>query len=722
LKLTLAFAAMMLGWSRATPLLASESTCANERLRHESLVNTSTGVPYSTELAECRGYEMVSPSITNDNAYFAQTFPAASGDAAIFTPIKTGLPGLPSAVNGEDHSYEATRTPYGWVTTSLLPAFVEPNTGGEVIAASPNFFSVVLSSPTSLTQTGGPAGSKITNFFEWEPNGDTSWVSQGPLGQPTAATQWGGATADMSHLVFATRSPLVSQDTHLAGYEVYDRADTNTTQLVGILPDGETPNCGASLASSPLGNAVAEYGHAIGFQSPSDLVNSEPSEYPTCAPSKSPPQLYVRINDEQTLQVSHPAEGVVDTHGTQEAHYAYMTPSGQRVLFTTSGALTSNADTAGDTTDDLYVCEIVEEVGQSACKLNDISATGLADPDGARVQGVLGASQGGDVVYFAAKGRLTSQAGDGALNLYVWAEGRLSYIAALGDDDARDWSNDSDDWTGKTTEVTPDGSDLLFESTVDLAGATTNGFSEIYRYELAGGRLSCVSCGGTSVTPAGNARLATQTAGDSGSMSEPLSMTDDGKTVVFVSPSRLLSENRDMEPEPEVYEWHNGNLALITPANGNEYNSQYPTILLGATPSGGDVFFSTSQSLVPEDENSGDRDVYDARVDGGFPAPPTPEKQCESIAECRNGTTTLSAPTIASLTPGAVGNVPPPRTVPKPRVPSSPSRAALLRRALARCKRLKGAKGKSCETAARKKYGPKSKSKLKPRQKKKGET
>src|ERR1700731_1610586 len=50
-------AALALG---AAPALSAE-TCPNSQVRAESNVNPATGQPFSTQLPDCRAYEMVSP-------------------------------------------------------------------------------------------------------------------------------------------------------------------------------------------------------------------------------------------------------------------------------------------------------------------------------------------------------------------------------------------------------------------------------------------------------------------------------------------------------------------------------------------------------------------------------------------------------------------------------------------------------------------------------------
>jgi hypothetical protein len=69
------------------------------------------------------------------------------------------------------------------------------------------------------------------------------------------------------------------------------------------------------------------------------------------------------------------------------------------------------------------------------------------------------------------------------------------------------------------------------------------------------------------------------------------------------------------------------------------------------SPDGSDIFFDTTQGLVPQDTD-GAPDVYDARVDGGFPPEPGPIQPCSGDA-CQ-GPLTNPAPL---LIPGSVVQV-----------------------------------------------------------------
>jgi hypothetical protein len=700
-----------------TPALATTGTCPNEQLRHESDTNPTTGVPYSAELPECRAYELVSPAEKNAQHLFGGDS-APDGNAEIMRTV-TALPGSPT---GATSAYVARRAPGGWATAPLAPANDNPDNQnaldlGEV---GSDFSTVFLGDDNDLVPGDGDA--YFLNLFAVGEEGSLAWVSQGPTGgvetppkeEPEYEARLGGASVSLSHVVFeVTYGELLPEDTHGYGSEIYDRVGGATTELVGLLPDESVPVCGASLGEQP-GSAIGGYyptsvaadtavsaeGTAVFFRSP------DPGATSSC-PAETPPQLYVRINDERTAEISAPAQGVTDPHGEQEAHYASSTPNGDRVFFTSEGALTANADTDSDTTEDLYECEIIETAGKPACSLTDLSSAGLTDPDGSQVQGVVDVSENGEVVYFVAKGKLTAQATSGALNLYASDGGHISYIAALGVGDSRTWSGKS---SLRNARVTPDGAHLLFSSSASLTGYATNGDQELYLYDLSGGSLTCISCGAEGGAKAStNAELLGDFGGtfSQGVHAPQSNLSDDGETVFFDSPESLAGV--DTHGISNVYEWHDGTVTLISPPG------EYPAYFDDASPDGSNVFFETHDVLVGQDQDGGDNNVYDARVDGGYPAPPQKEAGCSSNETCKNAGTSLSTLTPASLTSTGDGNIlpppPPPKTVTTVTKSKPLTNAQKLAAALKACKKEKAKKRQACEAGAHRKYGPRPKAK-----------
>ena len=71
----------------------------------------------------------------------------------------------------------------------------------------------------------------------------------------------------------------------------------------------------------------------------------------------------------------------------------------------------------------------------------------------------------------------------------------------------------------------------------------------------------------------------------------------------------------------------------------------------GVDASGGDVLFTTADPLIPSDVDNGQRDVYDARVGGGFPLVPGGESGVCSAGSCEGP---VSSPAV--VPPGSVSN------------------------------------------------------------------
>jgi len=122
--------------------------------------------------------------------------------------------------------------------------------------------------------------------------------------------------------------------------------------------------------------------------------------------------------------------------------------------------------------------------------------------------------------------------------------------------------------------------------------------------------------------------------------------------------------------------------------------------LLGIDASGEDVFFETTDSLVPADVDS-QVSWYDARVEGGFPAPSSP---LGCSGEACQGTVpsepVFSTPSSAAVTGGK--NLPASPGKPPPKVLTN---AEKLAKALRACRKQHGRRRRvACERAARRRY------------------
>jgi hypothetical protein len=152
---------------------------------------------------------------------------------------------------------------------------------------------------------------------------------------------------------------------------------------------------------------------------------------------------------------------------------------------------------------------------------------------------------------------------------------------------------------GSGVLISPNGRFVEVATSTRLTEEAPTSAVEIYLFDLDSGETHCVSCDGSA--DAGPAQA--------GFVISQAAPTDEGE-VFFSTATSLVSG--DSNGEPDVYSYKGGHVHLISRATAGT-----KSLLAGATPSGHDVFFTSTDKLVSQDIDSA-ADVYDARVGGGF--------------------------------------------------------------------------------------------------------
>jgi hypothetical protein len=360
-----------------------------------------------------------------------------------------------------------------------------------------------------------------------------------------------------------------------------------------------------------------------------------------------------------TIKLSTPESGVIDPNGEQPAAFVGATADGGMAFFLSSGKLTADATTGfGDEGRDLY------RFDASTGDLVDLTVD-VGDEVGAEVQGLLGMSEDGSYVYFAANGVLAAGAAPGNCNLnqpagacsiYVAHGTTISFVARVEPAAGSGLMHDQFNWTptsapfgsGETEQaaarVTPDGQTLLFRSNRQITSYRNEGAREIYRYHVGDPGPTCISCNPTNAAPSGSADLTDPVSKGTGPRltfaQTTRNLSSDGNRVFFETPDPLAVN--DTNGVSDVYEWEapkTGTCESNSQNGGCLYllssgSSELPSHFADASPSGDDAFVFTAQSLVYQDRDEL-VDLYDARVNGGIPSQNVPEATpCDGEAAC----------------------------------------------------------------------------------------
>jgi hypothetical protein len=571
-------------------------------------------------------------------------------------------------------------------------------------------------------------------------------------------------SVDLSEVVFEDELPLTEESEHLtnlgepeqeefeaackevpkgrACWEghgdlyVWSEAAQPSVRLVSVLPNGEPVR--GTLAGS-VGESVADYRHAVSADGSRIFFEAEGNLY--TRENGGQPQSALDQHGECTepakactIQLDLPQGGKGAGGGGK---WLGANVQGTKVFFTDEASNGLTSTTIEGSGSNLYEYELPSEADAPG-RLVDLT------PDAnAEVLGVSGVSEDGSNVYFVADGALPASgenseettAEAGQPNLYVSYEGATKFVATLDGDDRCDWTSSAGcnviepgkpADTGLTARVSGNGRYLAFNSVNSLThydnvgpacvpfyenGGFQNKYlpgscEEIFLYEAGEGNLACVSCEPGGAAPsAGGATIDWAAEPDSGEVKElypQRNVSESGQ--VFFETAEALLPRQDTNGIRDVYEYEHSALHLISSGTSNA-----PSYFLDASADGSDVFFATAQKLLPRRDTDAVYDVYDARVDGGFPEPASPPLPCESEG-CAAGAAppaVFSAPDSATF--AGPGNVTQTAAPLKPKSRMS-ARARKLVRALRVCRKDRSRKRRaSCERQARKKYDAKPK-------------
>jgi hypothetical protein len=709
--------------------IASAEVCKNEARRVEQ---------GSTYLPDCRAYELVTPA--EKGATQALVFGGLTDTRAI--PAENGeRVGLSTHAflgsNPGSHGTNAvfSRGASSWEMTSLQP------TGAGEVNFAPDLFS------SELTQVGIEAYSSPGAIERHSP---TQTFEVGLPGGPypsvvatTPAPEVGkaqerlvGSSSDFSHVVLSSLDgsllPVTAGTADSGKPNLYDWVD-GQLHVVNVTNEGKlVSECGAVLGYGPViegpddSRAVWSEGSSskIFFTSPYRTVFNETGG-PGCTAGGEPPenaeQLYMRVNDSETVNVSAPQlEGTVPCDpGTWPVRYQGASADGSKVFFTTESELTPDHTMCHSQPDmELYEYDTVTRKltrvsrGEPGTPLSTADANVKTEKEYPAV-----VSEDGSAVYFAAQHKLTEDAAEDPseydLYRYDTATSKIRLVAVVGEPSYGG---------SEYGYATPNGEFYLFPSMGVSGQLRGQGHNEMYLYDNADGKVMCVSCGSGVVAPALGQAVGPRNELNGILTPQDLTppfipMSENGRYVFFNSTARLVSQDSNSAEEPnggaapgqDVYEWEADGTGGCAEANGCTHlissgTDEHFSVLLGISQDGSNVFFATFAQLAPQDVDT-QPDIYDARIDGGFAAPAAPVRcSGESCRLIPSAPAVISTPLSATFS--GVGNIVP--SAPNlTAMPKSLSRGRKLAKALNACGKEPRKKRARCKAQARKRYGAK---------------
>ena len=426
----------------------------------------------------------------------------------------------------------------------------------------------------------------------------TNLLSTGPTGGNGAFdASVEGFSDDGAHAFFQTDEPMVAADTDTS-VDIYERTGSTTT-LISTGPAG-----GNGAFPADFYDASKDGSRAV-FETDESLVSED---------TDTTKDVYERVGSTTNLVSTGP-----NPVGTPiDSFFLGTSQDGLHIFFMSYEPLVAADDDSGRR--DIY------ERFNGQTRLVSTGPT----TNNALVEATWGGNTpDGSGVYFMTEEKLVSGDTDSSRDVYERSDGTTTTHISIGS------SGGNGTPSAFFDAVSIDGSRVFFNTAESLVPGDTDGYRDIY--QRAGGTTTQVSVGP-----------------DGGNGPQPAlfgGISLDGSRVFFETRESLVAGDTDgMCPdasEPplfilpcfDVYERSGGNTTWLSSGGNGAHNASFAAI----SQEGGRVFYSTTETLLAADADSGARDVYErfgasTNLISQGPAGGTGNHQAEFVGASTDGT------------------------------------------------------------------------------------
>jgi hypothetical protein len=390
----------------------------------------------------------------------------------------------------------------------------------------------------------------------------TDLISTGPTGgNGPKDNDFGGVSADGTHVYFTTSESLVSTDTD-AATDVYERVGATTT-LISTGPTGGNGAIGARFAG------VSTDGSHVFFDTTEKLASTD---------TDSAWDVYERFGG-NTVQVS---TGPLGGNAGIDSFYVGSSVDGGRVFFTSYDQLT--ADDTDSSRKDVY-----ERSGGTTTLLS----TGPAGGSGPYGADFSRATADGSIVFFRTQESLVGTDTDASLDIYKRTGGTTTLVSV-----GQINGNGAYDVTYRGNSQ--DASRMFFDTAEQLTPSDTDTYRD--SYERSGGVTTLLSTGPNG----GNGPFDASMVG----------LSADSSKIWLETSESLVSGDADggceddlgnpTQPCLDVYERTAGTTNWISTGGNGPREASFAA----ASYDGSRVFFHTTESLSAADTDTPIQDVY----------------------------------------------------------------------------------------------------------------